>query len=550
MSEISDSTLWLIILVGGTIAAFMNKSMWTESKVGYIFVVTMVGLLSPFVAFPYVIMYEGKHGKYTSFFKSKKTIKKEYNEKSKKIDSENISCVVPEKSISWSYLYDYDTNIQKKAIKKLSHCKENNKVNNKLLEIFRDPYQDKDVRAEALCQVQSSLHFRDKYDFKYLLWHSEWKLDDCLKNKTISGSTYLIQDGTIEVYERSEGEKADSLIQRVLRYDDDTRKSYADYLINHKSDLSRIFEDGLIDWFTNEDLVKKIKALSDNRLIYGDPNVEKALLEVLKIPDEDIIHSVGNTLGHAYKWNNKAQEILASHLEPDNNVGHAALFVLHFFRPYNTKFVVSNVIKMLNDSDAYFREKAIDILKPYVISHYYQAKTAYIKNEEDKLVLKAFNRIKDMSKYDLDKDVKEKAKKALPNINYSKFMKPLSDVCKQNGGKIEKNECIVDGYFSNKVAKKICKESNLRLPRLEELTKELVDCGVRLGDSNKGRESFSYQSCYQDKGFVSSGEYISSTSNLYGKIADGKLEDNNWGISIKDAGTLYGEGEWNVICVQ
>jgi len=81
----------------------------------------------------------------------------------------------------------------------------------------------------------------------------------------------------------------------------------------------------------------------------------------------------------------------------------------------------------------------------------------------------------------------------------SKWINPLENVCKSNGGEINGNIC--DANWEN--AKKICKLSGGTLPSIRELKKVIVDCGGSFNNRELNHKNAAYKSCYKEKGFTS-----------------------------------------------
>ena len=95
----------------------------------------------------------------------------------------------------------------------------------------------------------------------------------------------------------------------------------------------------------------------------------------------------------------------------------------------------------------------------------------------------------------------------------SKWITPRDSICKNNGGKIDKNGC--KAIWNN--ANKICKLSGGVLPSKEKLDKVVTDCGGILNsnwlgkDADKNKENENYQSCYKAKGFTSNSYWSATT---------------------------------------
>jgi len=97
----------------------------------------------------------------------------------------------------------------------------------------------------------------------------------------------------------------------------------------------------------------------------------------------------------------------------------------------------------------------------------------------------------------------------------SKWIAPTDGVCRSNGGKIDKDG-VCKANWEN--AKKICSASGGRLPTIDELREVIVDCGGEMKENNyaemkKNEKNTSYQSCYKKKGFSSSSDCWSATTN-------------------------------------
>lgn len=88
----------------------------------------------------------------------------------------------------------------------------------------------------------------------------------------------------------------------------------------------------------------------------------------------------------------------------------------------------------------------------------------------------------------------------------SKWLKPSSSTCTQNGGKMVDGVCKAN--WEN--AKKICRASGASLPSIDDLRKVVTDCGGVIDDYVNNENNSNYQTCYKQKGFTSN-YYWSST---------------------------------------
>ncbi len=119
-------------------------------------------------------------------------------------------------------------------------------------------------------------------------------------------------------------------------------------------------------------------------------------------------------------------------------------------------------------------------------------------------------------------------------ISTSKWLKPSDSVCRANGGKIDKYG-ICEATWQN--AKKICSASGGQLPSRDDFHKVITDCGgiadADSGERDKNRNNSSYQSCYKQKGFISTNFYWSSTTYA---------SDTSYAWVV---GFYYGYGSWD-----
>ena len=94
-----------------------------------------------------------------------------------------------------------------------------------------------------------------------------------------------------------------------------------------------------------------------------------------------------------------------------------------------------------------------------------------------------------------------------PKKEELKWISPIQETCKANGGKIDNDICKAN--WSN--AKDICSASGGRLATIDELKKVVTDCGGIIDDYANKADSV-YQDCYKRKGFSPSNYYWSSTT--------------------------------------
>ena len=127
----------------------------------------------------------------------------------------------------------------------------------------------------------------------------------------------------------------------------------------------------------------------------------------------------------------------------------------------------------------------------------------------------------------------------------SKWIDPSRSICESNGGKIVNGVCRANCYN----AKKICSESDGRLPSIGELKRVVTNCGGEMRDDtpaewSRNKNNSNYQSCYKRKGFVS-GYYWSSTTVV-------GYEDSAWYVSFGGGGDYWdGKSDSNYVrCVR
>ncbi len=378
----------------------------------YLPIVLYIGFLGLIISgVMYVVLYAEMHGEYTKIFTSDEVIQQERKEREKQIESEILDKSTLENSYAWQYLYDYNDYVQRNAIEKLKLFKEIDKVKNKFIEIGTDSYQKEYIRSRVLCAIQDDIVYSGIIEDNMANQIFEY----CLTEKNIKKS-YSIREKIIDIYENHrKGYGSSHNIKIALKYEEAIRDEYADYLKN-RTFFKRFFNiKGFIDYFTNEDLIIVIKALSNRELILGDKNVQEALIEVLKVEDSKVISYAGEALRTAYRSHLEAQNILASHLKSDNkDIRHTAIYELEIFYETNAQYtlsIVSNIIPMLDDRSSNNRESAIKILKPLLKDYSNIKENKYDK--EAQLIVEAYNKINYLSKNDLDEDVRNKARKAI-----------------------------------------------------------------------------------------------------------------------------------------
>lgn len=91
------------------------------------------------------------------------------------------------------------------------------------------------------------------------------------------------------------------------------------------------------------------------------------------------------------------------------------------------------------------------------------------------------------------------------------WVSPPHKACTKNGGSFFSGGIC---YANWSDAKSICNAADARLPTIDELKNVVIGCGGEInGEENNGNDP-SYQSCYKQKGFASSGYYRSSTAYM------------------------------------
>ena len=418
----------LLIVIGGVIIAIIGFLLFDKLNISnkaknYIETILGVGVgfgligLAIYVII-YVNLYLGMHGKYTEFFTSDETIKNEKYEKLKQIKLEILNKATFETSHSWKYLDDYNEQVQEEAITKLTQLKAIDKIQKKFIEIGTSGYQNMHVRNQALCSIQDKILYSGVIEdvMSSILsingkgTFSSRILSYCLTEKSISKSSSLRKEIIYQYNHAGEIVYRDNM-RMALKYEEDTRNEYADYLL--KRTFSHRFFDikSIGKYFSKEDLLKVIEALSSRELILGDKHVKEALVDVLKVKNADIIENASEALRKAYKWDDDTLNILASHLSSeDKDIRHEAIHALESFYATDEPSVVSRVIPMLDDKSSWNRELAIKTLKPLFENY---SKIKKLDDKKSKLIVKAYNKILELSKYDLDETVRSEASYAV-----------------------------------------------------------------------------------------------------------------------------------------
>ena len=89
------------------------------------------------------------------------------------------------------------------------------------------------------------------------------------------------------------------------------------------------------------------------------------------------------------------------------------------------------------------------------------------------------------------------------------WINPPRKACTKNGGHLAQGGVCEANWSS---AKRICRVAGGRLPTINELRKVITSCGGEVNDNSNNKNDPSYQSCYANRGFSSSGYYWSSTT--------------------------------------
>lgn len=393
-----------------------------SGTIGTIFGLLVIGGIFWIVG--YSILYHEMHGKPTALFKSSEIIEKEENEKKKQIELEILNKASLETSYAFKYLDDYNKYVQKIAIKKLTSFKDIDIVQKKFIEIGKSGYQHFEVREDALCAIKDNILYDGILENIMDSWSgisSENNINGdkrrilayCLSEQNIKNSQSL-RKTIIDIYEHKDSNS--EIMHIALKYEEDKRIELADYLIDRDS-ISRFFNiKAWFKYFSNEDILEVIKALSNRELILGDKHIKEALVDILKVKDSKIIRESSEALRKAFKWDLDAQNILASHLKSDDEeIRHEAIYALEQFYASDEASIISKVIPILNDKSSQNRKLAIETLKPLFEDYSKIKENQYDKKSQ--LIVEAYNKITYLSKNDLDKYVR---KKALSAIEFSK----------------------------------------------------------------------------------------------------------------------------------
>ena len=117
-------------------------------------------------------------------------------------------------------------------------------------------------------------------------------------------------------------------------------------------------------------------------------------------------------------------------------------------------------------------------------------------------------------------------------VSTSKWLKPSSSTCTNNGGEIVKGVCQANWKSSTK----ICRASGGKLPSREDFHKVIRDCGGiadASGDEwDKNKNNSHYQNCYKQRGFSDKNWYW--TREIYKKDSS-----RAWNVYFK-----FGNDDW------
>lgn len=89
-----------------------------------------------------------------------------------------------------------------------------------------------------------------------------------------------------------------------------------------------------------------------------------------------------------------------------------------------------------------------------------------------------------------------------------KWIDPPRKNCTSNGGKLAEGG-VCSASWENATA--ICASLGAKLPTIEQLRKEVENCGGVINDFDNNKNDPAYQSCYKNKGFSSADGYWSSS---------------------------------------
>jgi hypothetical protein len=91
-----------------------------------------------------------------------------------------------------------------------------------------------------------------------------------------------------------------------------------------------------------------------------------------------------------------------------------------------------------------------------------------------------------------------------------KWIDPPRKNCTSNGGKLAEGG-VCEANWENATA--ICASLGAKLPTIEQLRKEVENCGGVVNDTGNNQNDPAYQSCYKNKGFTT-GYYWSSSLDV------------------------------------
>ena len=110
-----------------------------------------------------------------------------------------------------------------------------------------------------------------------------------------------------------------------------------------------------------------------------------------------------------------------------------------------------------------------------------------------------------------------------------KWIDPPRKNCTSNGGKLAGGGICEANWDDATV---ICASLGAKLPTIEQLGKEVENCGGVVGDRDNNKNDPAYQSCHKNKGFNPDGVYWSSTA---------RASDTSYARYVN---FYYGNGDW------
>lgn len=123
-----------------------------------------------------------------------------------------------------------------------------------------------------------------------------------------------------------------------------------------------------------------------------------------------------------------------------------------------------------------------------------------------------------------------------------KWIDPPRKNCTSNGGKLAEGG-VCEATWEN--ATTICASLGAKLPTIEQLRKEVENCGGVVWERDNNINDPAYQSCYKNKGFSSADAYWSSSPSTHELSNQWKMYFGH-GVNITSHESLNG----NIRCVR